>query len=580
MRRSLTCAASCVPSPGHPGPTEPGQDIIPLPFGQATPHCEQALAPAPLAHIKSAPSSELPVREVDGGDRELSPIDILTHLKIPSPKMIFSELYKSPRLPFSKLRASHPQPVAVPDVDADLVSRDKVKQKEAVRRFLAEKIRCDWDFVWPSVLPSYPRTSGSTVTASDHIPRAPESDLHAAPAAPAHPPVFDQDAPRDAGDDADSESDAESVYSIISEDALHFSSRIEWTSDLSDDEIPVSSGSPFRFDSPEAVGTAIQSSIITRQTLHRRAVREEAAWNLGLACFEARRNAWTGARTVRVRPKPPTPISPSSPRRLFRRHHRSESAPVNNMAPSPPASTSPLSPSTTRTSQQLDIMAITPPPSESDSAHSASLSKTSTGTGVQRTSSQESAPDALYPVETLVPIPPPLLPPQNPMRTSITSSIYPSLYDKIVVHSLQPSCPVNLSDMMRACVVGWKRDGEWPPKMAIQAVPTPSELAAIRRRKAQQQKQQHARKGSTATLGSSRRLSFGFLSGNKSEKIADDKDREEGKENNSDEAPGKGIRRSLQKVFSFGQHGHVDANGSAVLSPTTVVLSPTLSAAL
>ncbi|KAK3387250.1 hypothetical protein B0H63DRAFT_154285 [Podospora didyma] len=515
--------------------------------------------------------------------------------------MIFSDLYKSPRLPFSKLRSAHPHGVAVPsDLDADLISKDKAKQKEAVRRFLTEKIRTDWDFSWPSVTDSPPTPlnkkedehSSPAPTANDPTTSAPDvvpstvdavGGLGVIPVtvtvpAPPLTAADEEGIPRDPGEEADSESDAESVYSTISEDAAHYRARAEWTSDLSDDEAPRQDASPFRFDNPDSVGTTVQSLIITRQALRRRAVREEVAWNKGLACFEARRNAWTGAKTVRVKPKQPVPVPPASPRRLFRRHHRTESLPSPAFsAGSPPAASSPLSPISTHNSQQLDGMAITPPPSESDSAHSGSLSKSTTASGVHRTSSQESSPHILYPVETLIPIPPPLLPAQNPMRASVTPNIYPSLYDKIVVHSLQPSCPVNLGDMLRACVVGWKRDGEWPPRAPVQPMPTASEMAAMRRRKAQQQYQQqkqHVRKDSSATVGSSRRLSFGiFGGGSKTEKVNEEK---ESKENNSDETAGKGIRRSLLRVFS---HGHSSQSTSgAVLSPTspTTVASPTL----
>ncbi|KAK3343850.1 hypothetical protein B0T25DRAFT_309493 [Lasiosphaeria hispida] len=484
--------------------------------------------------------------------------------------MIFSDLYRSPRSPFSKLRVSHPHGVPLPpDLDADLVSKDKARQKEAVRRFLIEKIRDDWNFVWPPALPSQPLASEDVPTSeAQAVVETPDST----PAAPA----IEDDAPRDPGEEADSESDAESVYSTVSEDQVHFRPRLEWTSDLSDDDEPPASASPFRFDSPDAVGAVVSCSSIARQTRRRRAVREEVTWNPGLACFEARRNAWTGAKTVRVKPKAPSPISPSSPRRLFWRHHRSGSAASSHGgigSGSPPSVSSPLSPTTTRTSQQTDASTVSHPSSEQDLANAAT--KTTPDAGVQRTSSQESS-HGLYAVETLIPVPPPLLPSQNPMRASVTPSIYPSLYDKIVVHSLQPSCPVNLGDMIRACVVGWKRDGEWPPRPTMAATAlTAMELAAIRHRKAAaaQQQHAHARKASTATVGSSRRLSFGFLGGNK---VVEEKESRDAKENGSDEGAGKGIRRSLQKVFSL---GHVHTTGSTPLSPTSPVsANPTLTA--
>lgn len=67
------------------------------------------------------------------------------------------------------------------------------------------------------------------------------------------------------------------------------------------------------------------------------------------------------------------------------------------------------------------------------------------------------------PADPLVPLAPPMLP-GNPIRTSIRPSGYIDIYNNIVVIGRSPSVPVNLSDMTRALVVGWKETGEWPPK--------------------------------------------------------------------------------------------------------------------
>jgi len=503
--------------------------------------------------------------------------------------MIFSDLYKSPRTTLSKFRNSFPHGVPPPaDIDADLVSRDKAKNKEAVKKYLAEKVRYDWEFTWPSVVASTPAAVEPTLLAQEENAQAGGQDD--AGNTVAVPTAADEDASRDPGEEADSESDAESVYSTISEDAAHFRSRAEWTSDLSDNDEPRPPASPFRFDSPDAVGAAVRDSIETKRARRRRAVREETKWNPGLACFEARRNAWTGAKTVRVKPKPQSPVSPSSTRRLFWRHHRSQSSVSQSaiITSGSPPPTSPLQPAATRTS--------TTTASESDS-------------GVQRTTSQESnAPAILYPVQTVIPIPPPLLPPQNPMRASVQPSMYGSLYDKVVVQSLQPSCPVNLADMLRACVVGWKRDGEWPPRPTYPA-PAPlqtanAEALAMRQRKAQQQRAKNAANASaaaTATATAGRRLSFvGFFNGGHAAKSVTtatavaapvtqegkEKEKENGlghsqSHSHSDEGAGSSgkalFRRSLQRVFSLGQHGHAhsasnaSANGAASgpLSPTS-----------
>jgi len=578
--------------------------------------------------------------------------------------MIFSDLYKSPRSPLSKLRNSFPHAIALPpDVDADLVSKDKARQKEAVKRFLTEKIRNDWDFVWPPPsVSSSPPTETTTTTTSSHEHEQQQQRDNAIPANSAAPTTqddsralaqddgslgtttapspdvavdFDEDAPRDPGEEADSESgsDAESVYSTMSEDQEHFRPRAEWTSDLSDSEEPAQNQSPFRFDSPDAVGSVVRSSILAKRTRRRRAVREEASWNPGLACFVARRDAWTGAKTVRVKPKPASPVSPTSTRRLsfWKHHHRSESAAAAiatglNMGTSPPAATSPISPTATRTSHNSDLAAITPPVSEPDSNHKLTQSTSANGAAISHSTScsshESTTPNALYPVETLLPLPPPLLPPQNPMRASVTPAIYPSLYDKIVVHNLQPSCPVNLADMLRACVVGWKRDGEWPPKPTMAPMPTAAELAAVRRQKAAQQaamqkqrdreareardreekerqererlEKQHARKGSTASIGANaaRRLSFvGFLSGGgpgyrvEKEKKQQQQESNEagngeplhtshsggGSDSGGGGGAGKGIRRSLQKVFSLG-HGHGHHHSTTTSTPAPPVI--------
>ncbi|KAK4204825.1 hypothetical protein QBC40DRAFT_272452 [Triangularia verruculosa] len=502
--------------------------------------------------------------------------------------MIFSDLYKSPRSPFSKLRNSlpHHHPPPPSDIDADLVSRDKTKQKEAVKRYLAERVKNDWEFTWPPVTPPAPQQVNSPPTPAESEkssvvnggattplppatgPTTPTTPEHVLPPAETTALEAEEASNRDSGEEADSESDTESVYSTVSEDLVHFQPRAEWTSDLSDDDgLTQPVPSPYRFNSPDDVGTTVRTSLETKRTRRRRAIREETSWNPGLACFEARRDAWTGARTVRVKPKPIPPTSPSTGRRLsFWRLHRTESGSSKSSQHSSPGSPPPANPTEARTS---DISSITPPLSDSESPPPPPQNH------------------QIYPVETLIPIPTPLLPPQNPMRASITPSMYGNLYDKLVVQGLQPACPVNLSDMIRACVVGWKRDGEWPPRSIYTApfpVPvatTTAELAAMRQRKAQQQQKINAARKAAAVAaaptsppvsspggGSTvRRMSLGFLG-----KTTTHEDHNNNNHNNnnshSDETGGSGkasFRRSLQRVLSLGQHGH--GNHQTVGSP-------------
>lgn len=542
-------------------------------FGPAT----TAFTAGDKSGVVSSPTSPLrtllPSETSTVATRRRTIADRTAQKQAQADKMLFSDLYKSPKSPLSKLRNSLPHPVPVvssPDYDADLLSRDKAKNKEAVRRFLAEKIRNDWNFTWP--LPTVTAEGITTSPADDSKAKAddvvenPATDT-AAPASSKMPFSFNtvpnagakggasnptetdgEAIAKDSGDEADSESDAESIYSIVSEDAVHFRPRAEWTSDLSDVETmqgattsPKPILSPFRFDSPDSVGAAVLSKVQTKRAKRRRALRDEVAWNDGLACFVARRDAWTGAKTVRVRPKASvtSPTSPTSARRLsFWRttsHTRRES-----------------SSSQPGTTPHLPLTATISAP-----AAPAGNPLSPTTTHASNTSSESESPSS-YPIETLLPLAPPLIPAANTMRSSIVPGMYANIYDKVVAHSMQPSCPINLGDMIRSCVVGWKRDGEWPPRAA-----PPPEVVAVRRQKSdatqRSGRNEHGRKMSFVA-------GFGLLRGRSSEEKEKrgleigGKEVEEGGGNG-----GKGIRRSLQKVFlglgghHEGEHGHVVA---------------------
>uniref|UniRef100_A0A0D2YC75 Gag1-like clamp domain-containing protein n=1 Tax=Fusarium oxysporum (strain Fo5176) TaxID=660025 RepID=A0A0D2YC75_FUSOF len=243
-----------------------------------------------------------------------------------SSNMIFSDIYKSPRSPIAKLRHHSvqlptPLPTNTPDwygeEHADLLSKDKVKQKEAVKRYLDVKVKNDWEFPWPSRVVEPPLLEGD-VAVVDTASETPDAIEAVTSLDVTEPTKSIQDETH--GDDGyqvddpessdnEDDSDAESTYSTVSEDLVNFRTRLDWASDLSDDEDePGPSRSPFRFDNPDNVGSTVQAVVQGKRAKRRRAVRKEMEWNEGLACFEARRNAWTGARTVRVRAKPATPL--------------------------------------------------------------------------------------------------------------------------------------------------------------------------------------------------------------------------------------------------------------------------------
>lgn len=68
--------------------------------------------------------------------------------------------------------------------------------------------------------------------------------------------------------------------------------------------------------------------------------------------------------------------------------------------------------------------------------------------------------------DPFVPVAPSLISDSNPIRAAITPTMYPSIYSKVIVQGLTPTVPINLADVTKAMVQGWKADGQWPPKPA------------------------------------------------------------------------------------------------------------------
>lgn len=187
-----------------------------------------------------------------------------------------------------------------------------------------------------------------------------------------------------------------------------------------------------------------------RKKRRRKRLEEEMQWNDGLACFTARRNMWTCAR-------PGAPVS--NPSNEASMSSSDDSMMVNSNAP--------------RTNGRfLSPTATEPSKSTSDTIPAAAA-----------------ATDIL-----VIPLCAPLIPPTNAIRTTIKPAIYPNLYSKIVEQGLTPSIPVNLSDIVRACVHGWQEAGEWPPKESV-APTTATGSVNGRRKVAARNSHPHIRKG-------------------------------------------------------------------------------------
>ncbi|KFX95848.1 hypothetical protein V490_03650 [Pseudogymnoascus sp. VKM F-3557] len=172
---------------------------------------------------------------------------------------------------------------AITEYEADLTSKDRLKQKEAVRNILASKIRNDWTF--PNVV------DDAELEPSEALP---EGD-------PEQPTTWIE-----RGDWLSELSDSSDSDNGLAQTSTNSTSGAEKPAKKTKKKI-----NPFRFDSPDGVGEALRRSADRRKLRRQRKLQEELAYNEGLRCFTARRNAWTNARIVR-RPRCAA-ASPTSP---------------------------------------------------------------------------------------------------------------------------------------------------------------------------------------------------------------------------------------------------------------------------
>ncbi|KUJ13147.1 uncharacterized protein LY89DRAFT_591203 [Mollisia scopiformis] len=338
---------------------------------------------------------------------------------------------------------------ALTDYEADLTSKDRAKQKEAVKKFLMDRVRQDWMWEWPRPEPKSDESS-------------PERE----------PEQLDEAILQGNWKDRDewlsnaSESDGEP--------------SIPAATSSPDTPSPTSKSSPFRFESPDGVGMTIKKTQMERKRRRKKRLAEEISWNDGLRCFVARRDAWTGARRV----------------------SRSKSG-FSGVKPAQRASMS-----------------------SEDGGSSTAI---------------EHDEDDEWEDEIEVPVAPSIIPPENAMRASILPAAYNTIYDKVVVQALTPSCPMNLKDVTRSCVQGWKRDGEWPPKPTVP------------------EQKKKGRKMSIASL-------FGV---EKHEKEVKETVKANEKEKDAEKrgGPATGIRKGLQKILSLGhstkEHTHTNGHDGA-----------------
>lgn len=190
-------------------------------------------------------------------------------------------------------------------------------------------------------------------------------------------------------------------------DAQDIRERYYGESESSESNNEEEGAGPYKFDSPDSIGDAVAHKRDARKRRRRERLEEEMRENEGLRIWVERRDLWTGAASVRKygTRRRAAPIIPA----------------VDGQMEEEPAVTTPLRHSL-------------------DSASSETFD--------------------------LVPVAPRLLA-SNPIRASVTPKAYSDIFQKIVVSSRTPSVPINLADMTKALVQGWKDTDEWPPRAGL-----------------------------------------------------------------------------------------------------------------
>lgn len=279
-------------------------------------------------------------------------------------------------------------------------------------------------------------------------------------------------------------------------------------------------GDPYRFESPDAIKT----SVLERGRRRRADLEQEMKWNPGLRFYIERRDAWTGARKRRDVEQRVTKRQLALINIVSGERSNSKTVYTNGEAD---AKVESLQDSNSSAQQSRDLL--------EDLSLSEKKSRDTTSTIDNNTSHDDyglngSTGDdgddgdiedydearSFDSDESVIPIMESFIDTSNPVRSSITPSLYQSLYSKVIVQSLTPAIPINLADVTKALVAGWKADGQWPPKPTI--APPGSDVPARKKgtKALSSTKNDDAvasgvvgQTASTTTASHSRKMSFG-----------------------------------------------------------------------
>ena len=203
----------------------------------------------------------------------------------------------------------------------------------------------------------------------------------------------------------------------------------------------------------------------------RQQMEEEMGWNEGLRTWMERRDAWSGARTrreIRARQDARSPGAPDgaaevAPAGSGAGTGAEAEAVMKEATQAPITDSSKVEPSdlAAKTESFLSISGKdgkTDQGAQTDQEDDEELP--APGERVHHHEPEEISPEV--PDEPYIPVVPSIISNTNPIRASITSSMYPSIYSKVIVQSLTPTVPINLADVTKSMVQGWKADGQWP----------------------------------------------------------------------------------------------------------------------
>ncbi|KAL5003554.1 hypothetical protein BDV10DRAFT_155319 [Aspergillus recurvatus] len=289
-------------------------------------------------------------------------------------------------------------------------------------------------------------------------------------------------------------------------------------------------GSPGPLDVSDALDASSPQSAGSQQRRRkrRRQMEEEMSWNEGLRTWVERRDAWSGALSreqVRMWEQKQQSMSTgdaetedkdsnaaatsdadaqsipaSTTSRPFAIPATGESSNLASRAETLNIADNQITPSQAQQDQSSDIQ---PPVPNDDTGRPevttdaipeipdlpqplSSAAAVPTADPPSTTTTTSSTPSTGEPFhDPLIPVVPSMIATSNPIRASITPAMYPSIYSKVVIQGLTPTVPINLADMTKAMVQGWKADGQWPPKpqnlvLTNDAIVRPSNASATK----------------------------------------------------------------------------------------------------